>query len=182
MKFIFKAFVYVYHPLTHTHIFSLNFWKGFFVVSDPLRAFFVVIHWTFPTLFLLLKWKLFLLLYFVQLSYFKIVSLIYFLIKLSSCCPSPLKATKHCPFIKQLKKTCPMRQSVHISYLKCFFTVWNRLKIVFLCPRLNQCEEDKVTKDSQIKSLQEELMHQEELVAKLQKEKKSFADNRQKVS
>jgi hypothetical protein len=39
-------------------------------------------------------------------------------------------------------------------------------------PRLQQCEEDKITKDSQIKSLNEELVNQEELVARLQKEKK----------
>lgn len=38
-----------------------------------------------------------------------------------------------------------------------------------------------MTKDSQIGALQEELQHQEELVAKLQKEKRSFGDSRQKV-
>ena len=48
-------------------------------------------------------------------------------------------------------------------------------------PRLQQCEEDKVTKDSQIRSLKEELTHQEDLIAKLQKEKKNFSDNRQKT-
>ena len=40
--------------------------------------------------------------------------------------------------------------------------------------KLHQAEEDKVTKDSQIRSLQEELSNQEELVAKLQKEKKAL--------
>ncbi len=47
--------------------------------------------------------------------------------------------------------------------------------------RLQQCEEDKVTKDSQIRSLQEELTNQEDLVAKLQKEKKQLAQTRQKT-
>ena len=45
--------------------------------------------------------------------------------------------------------------------------------------RLQQCEEDKQTKDSQIRSLKEELVSQEELVSKLQKEKKAWADGRQ---
>ena len=45
--------------------------------------------------------------------------------------------------------------------------------------RLQQCEEDKQTKDSQIRSLKEELASQEDLVAKLQKEKKVWADGRQ---
>ncbi len=47
--------------------------------------------------------------------------------------------------------------------------------------RLQQCEEDKITKDSQIKSLQEELVNQEELVARLQKEKKQAQMSRQEV-
>ena len=38
-----------------------------------------------------------------------------------------------------------------------------------------------MTKDSQIRSLQEEMVHQEELLAKLVKEKKAFAEGRQKV-
>lgn len=46
-------------------------------------------------------------------------------------------------------------------------------------PRLQQCEEDKVTKDSQIRALKQELTSQEELVAKLQREKKAWADGRQ---
>ena len=45
--------------------------------------------------------------------------------------------------------------------------------------RLQQCEEDKQTKDSQIRSLKEELASQEDLVAKLQKEKKVWANGRQ---
>ena len=47
--------------------------------------------------------------------------------------------------------------------------------------RLDQCEQDKATKDSQIRSLNEELVHQEELVTKLSKEKKQLAENRQKT-
>jgi myosin heavy chain 6/7 len=38
-----------------------------------------------------------------------------------------------------------------------------------------------VTKDSQIRGLKEELVHQDDLVAKLQKEKKQFADARQRT-
>ena len=45
--------------------------------------------------------------------------------------------------------------------------------------RLQQCEEDKATKDSQIRSLKQELTSQEELVSKLQREKKAWADGRQ---
>jgi myosin heavy chain 6/7 len=45
--------------------------------------------------------------------------------------------------------------------------------------RLQHCEEDKLTKDSQIRSLKDELVSQEELVIKLQKEKKAWADGRQ---
>ena len=44
---------------------------------------------------------------------------------------------------------------------------------------LQQCEEDKVTKDSQIRALKQELTSQEELVSKLQREKKAWADGRQ---
>merc|ERR1712048_655569 len=36
---------------------------------------------------------------------------------------------------------------------------------------LEQTEEDKMTKDSQIRTLREEIAHQEELISKLQKEK-----------
>ena len=47
--------------------------------------------------------------------------------------------------------------------------------------RLSQCEDDKVTKESQIRSLKEELRGQEEMVAKLNKEKRGWADDRQKT-
>jgi myosin heavy chain 6/7 len=43
------------------------------------------------------------------------------------------------------------------------------------------CEEDKSTKDSQIHTLKEEITHQEELISKLQKEKRSVGDNKQKT-
>merc|ERR1712156_383137 len=43
------------------------------------------------------------------------------------------------------------------------------------------CEEDKATKDSQIRTLKEEIVHQEELVAKLTKEKRNIGDSRQKT-
>jgi len=46
--------------------------------------------------------------------------------------------------------------------------------------RLAQCEEDKTTKDNQIHSLQEELVAQEEMVTKLNREKRLWADGRQK--
>merc|ERR1711899_536606 len=42
-------------------------------------------------------------------------------------------------------------------------------------------EEDKATKDSQIRTLKEEITHQEELIAKLHKEKRSIGDSRQKT-
>ena len=48
----------------------------------------------------------------------------------------------------------------------------------FAC-RLQQCEEDKLTKDSQIRALKQELTAQEELFSKLQREKKAWADGRQ---
>jgi len=46
---------------------------------------------------------------------------------------------------------------------------------------LEGCEEDKMTKDSQIRTLKEEIAHQEELIAKLQKEKRNIGDTRQKT-
>jgi myosin protein heavy chain len=46
--------------------------------------------------------------------------------------------------------------------------------------RLAQCEEDKTTKDNQIHSLQEELVAQEDMVTKLNREKRLWADGRQK--
>ena len=44
---------------------------------------------------------------------------------------------------------------------------------------MQQCEEDKLTKDSQIRALKQELTAQEELFSKLQREKKAWADGRQ---
>merc|ERR1711936_730035 len=38
--------------------------------------------------------------------------------------------------------------------------------------QLEACEEDKMTKDNQIRTLKEEIAHQEELIGKLQKEKR----------
>merc|ERR1712226_486316 len=46
---------------------------------------------------------------------------------------------------------------------------------------LEACEEDKSTKDSQIRTLKEEIAHQEELIAKLQKEKRGVGDSKQKT-
>ncbi len=43
------------------------------------------------------------------------------------------------------------------------------------------CEEDKMTKDSQIRTLKEEIAHQEELILKLQKEKRGVGESRQKT-
>merc|ERR1712108_18017 len=45
---------------------------------------------------------------------------------------------------------------------------------------LETTEEDKMTKDSQIRTLREEIAHQEELVSKLQKEKRGVGETRQK--
>jgi len=47
--------------------------------------------------------------------------------------------------------------------------------------QMEACEEDKMTKDSQIRTLREEIAHQEELITKLQKEKRSIGDSRQKT-
>merc|ERR1712155_3895 len=47
--------------------------------------------------------------------------------------------------------------------------------------RLQKGNDDRVTKDSQIRSLKDELMHQDELIEKLQREKKNNADGRQKI-
>merc|ERR1719147_594366 len=44
-----------------------------------------------------------------------------------------------------------------------------------------KCEEDKSTKDNQILTLREEIAHQEELISKLQKEKKAGGEGRQKT-
>merc|ERR1712165_605727 len=47
--------------------------------------------------------------------------------------------------------------------------------------QMEACEEDKMTKDNQIRTLKEEIAHQEELIAKLQKEKKGVGETRQKT-
>merc|ERR1711936_1157692 len=46
--------------------------------------------------------------------------------------------------------------------------------------QMEACEEDKMTKDNQIRTLKEEIAHQEELISKLQKEKKGVGETRQK--
>merc|ERR1739842_225011 len=46
---------------------------------------------------------------------------------------------------------------------------------------MEACEEDKRTKDNQIRTLKEEIAHQEDLIAKLQKEKRGAGDSRQKT-
>merc|ERR1712048_1378834 len=43
------------------------------------------------------------------------------------------------------------------------------------------CEEDKISKDSQIQTLKEELAHQEDMIAKLNREKRGVGDSKQKV-
>ena len=47
--------------------------------------------------------------------------------------------------------------------------------------KLAKATEDRLTKESQIKNLKDELTHQDELIEKLQKEKKCNADGRQKI-
>merc|ERR1712051_798143 len=46
---------------------------------------------------------------------------------------------------------------------------------------MEACEEDKMTKDNQIRTLKEEIAHQEELISKLQKEKRGVGESRQKT-
>merc|ERR1719270_3211899 len=46
---------------------------------------------------------------------------------------------------------------------------------------LTNNEDDKTTKDNQIRTLREELAHQEDMISKLQKEKRSVGDSKQKV-
>merc|ERR1711887_461504 len=46
---------------------------------------------------------------------------------------------------------------------------------------MEACEEDKSTKDNQIRTLKEEIAHQEDLIAKLQKEKRGAGESRQKT-
>merc|ERR1712226_1430298 len=47
--------------------------------------------------------------------------------------------------------------------------------------QMEATEEDKMTKDSQIRTLKEEISHQEELIAKLSKDKRSIGDSRQQT-
>merc|ERR1711894_273515 len=56
-----------------------------------------------------------------------------------------------------------------------------RGEIKTLESNMEACEEDKATKDGQIRTLKEEIAHQEELVAKLTKEKRNIGDSRQKT-
>ena len=46
---------------------------------------------------------------------------------------------------------------------------------------VGRCEEDKNTKDSQIRTLRDEIAHQEDMIVKLGKEKKSAGEGRQKT-
>merc|ERR1712018_909952 len=50
------------------------------------------------------------------------------------------------------------------------------LDIVF-----ENCEEDKLSKETQIQTLKEELAHQEDMIAKLNREKRGVGDTKQKV-
>merc|ERR550532_1180688 len=58
----------------------------------------------------------------------------------------------------------------------------NRLRdeITNLENECGKCEEDKSTKDNQIMTLREEIAHQDELISKLQKEKKGAGEGRQR--
>ena len=56
-----------------------------------------------------------------------------------------------------------------------------RGEIQLLEAQMEACEEDKASKDSQIRTLKEEIAHQEELIIKLQKEKRGVGDSRQKT-
>jgi myosin heavy chain 6/7 len=47
--------------------------------------------------------------------------------------------------------------------------------------QMEACEEDKATKDSQIRTIKDEIAHQEEMIAKLQKDKRGAGDSRQKT-
>merc|ERR1739844_347215 len=53
--------------------------------------------------------------------------------------------------------------------------------LLLLEQQMEACEEDKMTKDNQIRTLKEEIAHQEELISKLQKEKKRVGESRQKT-
>merc|ERR1719510_2700392 len=56
-----------------------------------------------------------------------------------------------------------------------------REEIKTLEATIEKCEEDKNTKDSQIRTLRDEISHQGDLIGKLGKEKKSTAESRQKT-
>ena len=58
----------------------------------------------------------------------------------------------------------------------------NRLRdqITTLENECGKCEEDKSTKDNQIMTLREEIAHQDDLISKLQKEKKGAGEGRQR--
>ncbi len=47
--------------------------------------------------------------------------------------------------------------------------------------RIVAAEEDRVNKDEQIKSLKEEIQHQTDIMAKLNREKKGVAESKQKT-
>ena len=47
--------------------------------------------------------------------------------------------------------------------------------------RLNAAEEDKASKDEQIRTLKEEIAHQNDMISKLNREKKNFSESRQKT-
>ena len=46
---------------------------------------------------------------------------------------------------------------------------------------VEKCEEDRTTKDSQIRTLRDEIAHQEDMIVKLGKEKKAAGEGRQKT-
>ena len=56
-----------------------------------------------------------------------------------------------------------------------------RAEVRSLESNMQAVEEDRITKDNQIRTLKEEIVHQEDLVAKLQKEKRAVAEARQKT-
>merc|ERR1719510_1353579 len=56
-----------------------------------------------------------------------------------------------------------------------------RSSIKTLESALSTTEEEKMTKDNQIRTLKEEIVHQEDMVAKLQKEKRGTGETRQKT-
>merc|ERR1719464_1998861 len=56
-----------------------------------------------------------------------------------------------------------------------------REEIKELESNIEKCEDDKMTKDSQIRTLRDEIARQEDLISKLGKDKKSTAESRQKT-